>query len=81
MTKEPTVKEINYERIELEEYLTVVKNFKQRNLLTKVRISNHDLEIEKEKYVGGYRKPEKRKCFHCQEFTEDERQFLLKCPL
>ena len=72
MTKEPTVKEINYERRtfkthhELEEYLTVVKNFKQRNLLTKVRISNHDLEIEKERYVGGYRKPEKRKCFHCQ---------------
>ena len=31
--------------------------------------------------MGGYRKPEERKRFHCQKITEDERHFLLKCPL
>ncbi|XP_031553992.1 techylectin-5B-like [Actinia tenebrosa] len=48
--------------------------------LNKLRISNHDLEIERGRY-SSYKKVEERKCFHCTDIIEDERHFLIKCPL
>ncbi|KXJ12007.1 hypothetical protein AC249_AIPGENE11481 [Exaiptasia diaphana] len=69
---------VNYS---LEGYLTKVKQFHHRRALTKLRISNHDLEIEKGRYSGGYKKVEERKCFHCKDAVEDEKHFLIKCPL
>ena len=66
---------------EFEGYLVKVKQFKHRRALTKLRISNHDLEIEKGRYSGGYKKVEERKCFHCTNVIEDEKHFLTKCPL
>ena len=36
-----------------------MKNFKHRNALTRLRISNHDLEIKKGRCVKGYREPKK----------------------
>ena len=59
-----------------EPYLTKVKNVKDRISLTKFRLSNHKLMIEK----GRHFKLEKsaRKCPFCSSF-ENEAHFLLKC--
>jgi len=65
----------------LEKYLSEVKNFEHRKALTKLRINNHDLEIEKGRYSRKYKAPEERKCPHCPHSVEDERHFLLYCAL
>ena len=43
----------------------------------KLRISSHDLHIEK----GGHRKtiPSERKCFLCGMAVEDEKHFVMEC--
>jgi hypothetical protein len=53
-------------------------NYSQRKLLTQFRISAHDLEIEKERYIGL--KAHDRKCKLCKIDIEDECHFLLQCP-
>jgi hypothetical protein len=53
-------------------------NYSQRKLLTKFRISAHDLEIEKGRYIGL--KVHDRKCKLCKIDIEDECHFLLQCP-
>lgn len=52
-------------------------DYKKRKLLTKFRISNHDLEIEKGRYIGI--KDSQRICKLCSTETETEIHFLLKC--
>ena len=44
---------------------------------TKLRISSHDLHIEK----GRHRKIilSERKCFLCNKFVEDEKHFVVEC--
>ena len=68
-----------------EPYLDQVKNFYDRRALTKLRISNHNLEIEQ----GRYKKPpiprDLRFCQFCngnhnEKVIGDEIHFLLKCP-
>jgi len=64
----------------LEPYLLEIKNFKLRKLLSKFRLSSHDLEIEK----GRYHKPvipaEQRLCRLCNSNkVEDESHFILDC--
>jgi hypothetical protein len=53
-------------------------NYSQRKLLTKFCISAHDLEMEKERYIGL--KAHDRKCKLCKIDIEDECHFLLQCP-
>ena len=55
-----------------EPYLNVVKNIKHRIMLTKFRLSAHDLEIEKGRYNNKPIKAEER---------EDEFHFSMICPL
>ena len=62
-----------------ESYLKEVSNIKHRIALTKLRISNHSLEIERGRYSRPYVKPEERICPLCKNESEDEKHFLLRC--
>ena len=68
------------DNIQFEKYLTCVRNRKHRVALTKLRTSDHNLMIE----VGRRKRPrlsrEERTCSLCKTI-EDEKHFLLICPL
>ena len=65
-----------------ESYLNSVTNIKDRRELTKLRISDHCLEIEKGRHAKPYKKPEERICPNCTPHCiEDEYHFLTKCTL
>ena len=65
------------EEIGMETYLTIVNNTKNRTTLTKFRLSNHTLMIEK----GRHQNIDKnlRFCPFCPTRIEDEMHFLLEC--
>ena len=65
------------EEIGMETYLTIVNNTKNRTTLTKFRLSNHTLMIEK----GRHQNIDKnlRFCPFCPTRIEDEIHFLLEC--
>lgn len=61
-----------------EKYLNIIKNFDQRRHLTRLRLSAHQLSIEKGRYLGIPR--EDRVCTRCNSGEiEDEIHFLLSC--
>ena len=61
-----------------EKYLSVIKNFQQRQQLTRFRISSHKLSIETGRYKGIPRHD--RICTRCNENSvEDEVHFLCIC--
>ena len=53
-------------------------NYTQRKLITKFRISTHNLEIEQGRYNNT--PLDKRICKLCNTVVEDEVHFLLECP-
>ena len=61
-----------------EPYLETVKNVKDRISMTKFRLSNHNLMIEKGRHLNLPK--HERKCPLCFCF-EDEKHFLLNCPV
>ena len=65
----------------LEQYLTSTENIKHRTYLTKLRISDHELEIERGRYKRPYVEANQRYCPFCPGEVEDEKHFLIKCPL
>ena len=71
--------------IKFEPYLNMVKNIRHRIMLTKFRVSAHDLEIEKGRYNNKPIKAEERYCKFCKSnnnlIVEDEFHFLMICPL
>lgn len=60
-----------------EKYLDEITCVKERTALTKFRISNHKLMIEKGRHSGIDRKL--RFCPFCPNRIEDEKHFLLSC--
>lgn len=64
-----------------EKYLNVVKNRKHKVALTRFRLSNHELQIEKGRHMRPPIERSNRVCFCCKEELEDESHFLIKCPL
>ena len=64
----------------LEPYVTKL-NFKNRQELSRLRLSDHKLKVE----VGRYTKPktplEDRTCTFCLSSVEDEYHFLITCPM
>lgn len=61
-----------------ENYLTILKDFGQRRMLTRFRISAHRLRIELGRYQGTLRRD--RLCLHCSSNDiEDEVHFLFNC--
>ena len=65
--------------IGLEGYLDVVKNYSRRRVITKIRLSNHRLMIEKGRHENLQR--DDRVCPFCiQSVVEDESHFIFECP-
>lgn len=64
----------------LESYLSTIENQEHRRALTKLRISDHSLEIERGRYNKTYVSPEQRLCPCCKQM-EDEKHFLIECKL
>ena len=63
-----------------EKYLDILENQKQRKLLTKFRLSSHDLEIERGRYGTKSLPVDERICKLCNERkVEDEFHFLMQC--
>ena len=66
-------------QIGLEKYLVEVRNVRKRIQITKLRLSDHNLMIEK----GRYKKLKSnfRFCPFCKNKVETEMHFLLDCPI
>ena len=62
----------------LEGYLVDVKNVSIRQKVSKFRLSNHRLAIEKGRHDGL--QIEQRVCTFCPDRIEDEAHFLFQCP-
>ena len=66
--------------IKLETYLVRIEDRSLRTIMTKFRISDHDLKIEKGRYMGIKRT--ERHCPYCHtKLIENENHFLVDCPL
>ena len=62
----------------LEDYLLTITDIKDRIALTKLRLSNHNLSIEKGRHQDLHLYD--RTCPFCPEHIENELHFLIKCP-
>ena len=60
-----------------ESYLYEIKNLKQRMMMSKLRLSNHKLMIEKGRHKNIPK--ELRFCLFCPNKVEDEVHFILEC--
>ena len=67
--------------IYFEKYLHVIKNIRHKKSLSRFRLSNHSLMIEKGRHMRPRLERTDRKCFTCKDEVEDETHFLIKCPL
>nr|WPH61295.1 reverse transcriptase [Somniosus microcephalus] len=64
----------------LADYLSTIRDTKQRQTLTRYRLSDHQLEIEKGRYKKSWQPRENRICDQCLAGeVETEMHFLLKC--
>ena len=71
-----------FERFELQKYLTFPINPKKKRPFNKnIRISAHNLEIERGRYSRPIVSREERFCKYCKNEIEDEKHFVLNCPL
>ena len=66
-------------RIALESHLDINLNFKYKTSLSRFRMSNHNLMIEKGRHLNIDRN--NRYCKFCKNKIEDEQHFLINCPL
>ena len=67
--------------ISLEKYTWQVKNVKHRIALSRLRLSCHDLMIEKGRHHRPSLERSERKCPYCKDVVEDECHFITSCPL
>ena len=65
--------------VEREDYLVNIRNTRLRQTLTKFRLSNHKLMIERGRHLRPKLDIEERICPVCQEGVEDETHFLVRC--
>ena len=82
----PNSKAISYceykNTIHLEPYLYQRLNQKNRVSISRFRLSNHSLMIEKGRHAKPVKiKREERFCNFCTKMVEDEKHFLMSCPL
>ena len=68
-------------RISLEKYLSSIQNVRHRIALTRLRLSNHNLLIEKGRHFRPKLERHDRKCFMCKDGVGDENHFITNCPL
>ena len=78
-------KAISYVKIKtsicLENYLSMKFNLKHKIALTRFRLSNHQLMIEKGRYRKNKIDRDMQFCFVCKNQIEDETHFILRCSL
>lgn len=67
--------------IKFESYLLQVKNVKHRITMSRFRLSNHTLMIEKGRHMKPQIERNNRTCFHCKDTIENECHFVTVCPL
>ena len=67
--------------VKWERYLNQVGNSKHRKSLSRFRLSNHPLLIERGRHMRPRLERSDRKCFRCSSDIEDECHFVIKCPL
>ena len=65
--------------IGMEKYLDVMVNTEEREAISKIRLSNHDLMIEKGRHQKPVINKELRLCPFCKNAVEDENHFVLNC--
>ena len=59
----------------------VVRDFKLRKAISKLRLSSHDLMVEKGRHSKPKTPLEERTCpFSSNNVVEDEQHFVLECP-
>ena len=63
---------------DISEYLLQIKNRKYRQILSKIRLSSHQLAIGKGRHINIERN--QNKCHLCTNYIEDEFHFILICP-
>ena len=66
--------------MKFEPYLEKLKR-KHRVILTKLRVSDHKLMIEQGRRTTPRIAPEQRTCMICPTKIEDEKHFIVECPL
>ena len=66
---------------QFEVYFQEIKNNKHRRALTRLRLSSHQLMIEKGRHLKPFMERSMRKCKLCTHKIEDEAHFLIECPL
>ena len=64
-----------------EKYLSQIKNISHRKAMSRFRLSNHSLLIEKGRHLRPPLERNDRKCFICKREVENEKHFLITCPL
>ena len=69
------------DKINMENYLTNISSRKHRVAFTKLRLSDHNLMIEKGRHVRPSIPREERYCPICRDKVESECHFLLECTL
>ena len=67
--------------VKWESYLNQVENSKHKKSLSRFRLSNHPLLIERGRHMRPRLERSDRKCFRCSSDVEDECHFVIKCPL
>ena len=66
--------------VSFEKYLSQVKNISHRKAMTRFRLSNHSLLIEKGRHLKPQIARNDHKYFICKTVVEDEKHFLITCP-
>ena len=65
----------------LEKYLYTIENLKHKIALSRFRLSNHNLLIERGRHMRPRLERNDRKCFVCSDKIENEMHFVTECPL
>ena len=64
-----------------EKYLDLIQNTRFKTSLSRFRLSNHNLMIEKGRHTKPTTDPDLRFCYFCKSLVENEKHFLTFCPL
>ena len=68
--------------VSLRETYLSINNFRLRRALCQIRVSAHELKIERDRYKKPYVERSQRICEKCSSNqTEDELHFIINCPL
>ena len=67
--------------VNIENYLDEIENTKHKTSLSRFRLSNYNLLIEKGRHMRPRLDRNERKCFNCRDKIEDAHHFITECPI